>query len=647
VEITSQSEWERCRQLLAIGLVAGEVSADTIARCSGVSRLEVLEAFNLARELEILDDHDRIEPVEATRLVADLGSEMASHVHAEMARHLLSLGREGLDRALAHAAQVTSANDTEDLIMLCDHSGEVNLALGDYRSARRLLETAAMLDIGAQDRRQASRLLMLAAAIDGEGDVLEARKMLERASAQGERLGDVELVVEAAVRHALPTEWYAGDHHSLALLQRAENFVLSADHAVRVAAARGMAEMRIPVRPHEGQQLAWITRPEIAQPLTDWALEQSHGLEPETRALALLAWRSTHRSPHYLAERLRVSRELLALSQAVRRPALQVDVAVYLAADAVESGDRSLYDKALGVTRWVSDRDGSVRLSWRADTLAAGAAHLEGDIDAAVELARRAQHTGESIAMPGWFAAMMFFEAQVAISRDDVDAMGNFLFDGSTPGMHNPLALAGISYCFARCGDTPTAERYARMALRQLDFEASPLLLLSRVAATALHVGDIDLRHELIELMVPWVDHIAVDANAWWCDGPVSLWLALLHESLGERDRARELMALADTPIAAMHDVRSRRRLRLLSQRLHSQADVGESNLLTERELSVLRMLAEGATNPAIAAALNYSVSTVRNDTGSLYRKLEVSGRPEAVARALALGLLKVDDRVG
>lgn len=638
--------WDRWRELIAVGLVAGDMSADTIARCAGVSRLEVLEAFFAARAFGVMDDDDVVLPLEATRLVADLGSDRASQVHAEMARHFLSLGRNGLDRAIEHALQVTSADDTESLIALCDHSGEVNLSLGDYVAARRLFETAAELDLGGEDRRRAVRLMQLAEAIDGEGDVLEARRILERVSAHAERLGDVDLVVQAAVRHTLPTEWYAGDHHSMALLKRAEDFVLSPDHAVQIAAARGLAEMRIPVKPHEGQQLAWITRPEAAQPLTEWALEQSRGLAAETRALAMLAWRSTHRSPQYLVERLRVTRELLTLSQELRRPALQVDAAVYLATDAVESGDRQLYDKALGVTRWVADRDGSARLSWRADTLAAGAAHLDGDIDAAIELARRAQHTGEAINAPGWLAAMMFFEAQVAISRDDVEAMGNLRFDENTPGMHNPLALAGIGYCFARCGDTDTAERYARKAMRQLDFEASPLLLLSRLSAVALQVPDVELRHELLELMTPWVDRIAVDSNTWWCDGPVSLWMALLYDSLGQREHARELAELAQGPIAAMHDVRARRRLQALSPGVKRPTEPDSEGLLSDRELMVLRMLAEGATNPAIASALNYSVSTVRNDTVSLYRKLGVSGRPEAVARGVALGLLNIDGAV-
>ena len=644
VEKVDHPEWDRWRELIAIGLVAGDLSADTIARCAGVSRLDVIEAFSAAQAWGLLDADHHVSPEEATRLVADLGIDRASRVHADMARHHMSLGRDGLDQALLHARQVTSADDTESMITLCDHGGEVNLSLGDYNAARRLFETAAELDLGANDHRQASRLLQLATAVDGEGDVLEARKILERASAYGERLGDVDLVVEAAVRHTLPTDWYAGDHHSMALLKRTERFELSPDQAVRVAAARGLAEMRIPVLPHNGQQLAWITRPEAAQPLTDWALDHSDGLSPESRAMALLAWRSTHRSPRYLDQRLRVSRELIALTQDLRRPALQVDAAVYLAADAIESADRQLYDKALAVTRWVADRDGSARLSWRADTLAAGAAYLDGNIQAAVDLARRAARTGEAINAPGWLAAVLFFEGQRAIGEEDVEAMSHLLFDDDAPGMNNPLALAGISLCFASCGDTVTALRHARRALRQLDFEASALPLLTRLTATSLRIDDTELRRELLEMMQPWVDHVAVDSNAWWCDGPVSLWIALLHESLGQSRPARELLEPARQAITNLNDVRANRRLKALAQRLEASEQASVRTELTEREVRVLQMLSAGATNAAIAAELSYSVSTVRNATVSVYRKLGVSGRAEAVARALTLGLLTADD---
>lgn len=61
---------------------------------------------------------------------------------------------------------------------------------------------------------------------------------------------------------------------------------------------------------------------------------------------------------------------------------------------------------------------------------------------------------------------------------------------------------------------------------------------------------------------------------------------------------------------------------------------------LTSRELDVLELLAQGATNKQIAAALNISDNTVRCHTVNIMEKLQVSDRTEAVANALKKGVL-------
>jgi DNA-binding NarL/FixJ family response regulator len=63
---------------------------------------------------------------------------------------------------------------------------------------------------------------------------------------------------------------------------------------------------------------------------------------------------------------------------------------------------------------------------------------------------------------------------------------------------------------------------------------------------------------------------------------------------------------------------------------------------VSKRELEVLRLLQLGLTNREIAVRLRISAGTVRNHTSSIYEKLDVRNRLEAVARATALGLLGV-----
>ena len=61
---------------------------------------------------------------------------------------------------------------------------------------------------------------------------------------------------------------------------------------------------------------------------------------------------------------------------------------------------------------------------------------------------------------------------------------------------------------------------------------------------------------------------------------------------------------------------------------------------LSERELEVLNLLALGRTNWEIARQLIVAPGTVKAHSASIYRKLDVANRTEAVAHARQLGIL-------
>jgi LuxR family maltose regulon positive regulatory protein len=61
---------------------------------------------------------------------------------------------------------------------------------------------------------------------------------------------------------------------------------------------------------------------------------------------------------------------------------------------------------------------------------------------------------------------------------------------------------------------------------------------------------------------------------------------------------------------------------------------------LSQRELEVLHLIALGRTNQEIAQQLIIAPGTVKAHTASIYRKLDVANRTEAVARARQLGIL-------
>ena len=68
--------------------------------------------------------------------------------------------------------------------------------------------------------------------------------------------------------------------------------------------------------------------------------------------------------------------------------------------------------------------------------------------------------------------------------------------------------------------------------------------------------------------------------------------------------------------------------------------DAADSIGLTSRELEVLALLAEGASNKEIARRLAISIHTAKFHVASILEKLDATGRTDAVAHAVRLGLL-------
>lgn len=120
-----------------------------------------------------------------------------------------------------------------------------------------------------------------------------------------------------------------------------------------------------------------------------------------------------------------------------------------------------------------------------------------------------------------------------------------------------------------------------------------------------------------------------------------------LGKSAG-RDQIREALErvaaggrafTADQEAAATIRLASRARTAVETRR------VAES--LTERQRDILGLLAEGLSARGIADRLGISERSVRSHITTLYRRLEVTNRVEAVSRALSLGLVQPTGREG
>lgn len=64
---------------------------------------------------------------------------------------------------------------------------------------------------------------------------------------------------------------------------------------------------------------------------------------------------------------------------------------------------------------------------------------------------------------------------------------------------------------------------------------------------------------------------------------------------------------------------------------------------LSEREREVLALLPRGLTNPEIAHALGITLNTAKTHLHTIFSKLDVANRAEAVSAALQRGLLQLD----
>jgi len=81
------------------------------------------------------------------------------------------------------------------------------------------------------------------------------------------------------------------------------------------------------------------------------------------------------------------------------------------------------------------------------------------------------------------------------------------------------------------------------------------------------------------------------------------------------------------------------------SVRSYLQHEFGKSvdaapQVLTARENEILRLMASGMTNPQIAEELVIGAGTVKTHTLSIYRKLDVANRTQAIVYAQEIGLL-------
>ena len=155
------------------------------------------------------------------------------------------------------------------------------------------------------------------------------------------------------------------------------------------------------------------------------------------------------------------------------------------------------------------------------------------------------------------------------------------------------------------------------------------------------------LQHRLHQAEPSLVADLHARASVWY---EVAGQLAdAIHHCLRAADHVRTaaLLARVDTLLARVRtDREAVLQLDRQAAALLAELPGGTSTLavplepLTGRELDVLRLLAQGLSNRAIAEQLVISIGTVKSHLKHLFAKLGVESRTQAVAQARAAGLL-------
>ena len=238
---------------------------------------------------------------------------------------------------------------------------------------------------------------------------------------------------------------------------------------------------------------------------------------------------------------------------------------------------------------------------------------LCGDLDGGDECLEDAASVGEQVGSPEDVAVALCERALVAMARSQWD---------------RAEALAD----------------QARTVLRRARIEesfATPLICALRARA-AMHRGDVPAaRRELLSaqhlrsLLTYALPHLAVQAR---------LELARVHLALADPAGARTLMREVDDllrrrpGLGTLVGEATAIRARLSRDRGSS---VPGASALTAAELRLLPLLSTHLSFPQIAEEMFLSRHTVKSQVTSIYRKLGVPSRSQAVARSRELGLLE------
>jgi DNA-binding CsgD family transcriptional regulator len=252
---------------------------------------------------------------------------------------------------------------------------------------------------------------------------------------------------------------------------------------------------------------------------------------------------------------------------------------------------------------------------------------LRGDYVAAEELYREASRRGRD-PQPG--VALM----RLAQNQGDAAAAGIRLALDQASGRTARCRLLPAFVEIMLASNDAIAARSASDELTQLaeSIDAPLLHAVASQAKGAVSLAAGDAREALDSLRRAW--SLWQDVEAPYEGARVRILIGLACRALGDEDAAEIEFDAARWVFEQLSATPDVSRARSLSRR-HAR----NASPLTEREIQVLRLIAGGRTNRAIAGALHISEKTVARHVSNIFTKLGLSSRSAATAYAYEHGL--------
>jgi LuxR family maltose regulon positive regulatory protein len=294
--------------------------------------------------------------------------------------------------------------------------------------------------------------------------------------------------------------------------------------------------------------------------------------------------------------------------------------------------------------------DGSTAASWisvlRAFLCLDGAAQMLTDAQAACAALAPTSPLSASAALCEGFG-LLFAGDPAGAERAFTSAASSGVENGANVG--GSVALAMLSLQASARGDARAAHDLAQrgraiVEAAQLGAYMSTSLVCAAEARAALLANRHASVRSALERAAPLADETTYALP--WLASFVRVELARLYLALGDAGRARELVADAEEVVARRpHLGQVEEWIAELRRDLRAgrSSDDRWVSPLTPAELRLLPLLASYLSFREIADRLGISRNTVKTQAISVYRKLDVSSRTDAVERAQLLGLLDRD----